>query len=227
VAEKNVIFLHGFQDIDFVPQEKGETSQKFIEGMSNGKYRVHCLSYSEGKPTMQPLELAAVKLFEEVERLKITEIEAIIGHSAGGFVGCDFARTYPQYGVKAVIMLETPILGGPAWFMRLWRFFTQRRALFSWASIQDMIEGSDYLLKLNKDWPKNILRFEILGSLSQNLILKRFFRFPKDVRLKVFPKVGHDGEAGLRGDPQVLGYILTILDNLSITNYYIYKGHAR
>jgi pimeloyl-ACP methyl ester carboxylesterase len=215
VAEKVVVFLHGFQDCSFSPEEKGRAIK---ERLAKGGWTVYSLSYSEGKPTRQSLNVAVTKLAAEIDKLGLEKIDVVIGHSMGGLVACDFARSYRKYGIRTVIMLETPILGLPAWLLRLWRFFSQRQAEYSWLSIQNMRDDGDYIANLNKDWPAEIRRFEIAGNLSVKL--KRFYRLPQGILLTVFPKVEHDGPTGLRGNPEVLDYIARTLECLTIPGYY-------
>jgi len=207
VAEKVVIFLHGFQDCPFDPEEKGRAIKNRLE---KDGYTVYSLSYSAGRPTMSGLYYSTEKVEMEIETLRIKKIDAVVGHSMGGIIACDFAKRYGwQYGIKTVIMLETPILGLPALLLRIWRFVSQRKASFSWSSIQDMRDDSDYVARLNRDWPSDILRFEIAGSLFQKM--KRFYKLPEGIPVKVFPKVKHGGPDGLRGNPEVLEYIAFLL----------------
>jgi len=212
VVVKDIVFGHGFQDVDFDPKEKGQAAENYLKKYG---WRLHSLSYSEGKPTRQPLDIAVTKLVEKIDELGLKKIYGGIGHSMGGYVICDLARSYRNFGIKVAIMEETPIMGLPPWLLRLWRFFSQRQADYSWGSIQDMREGSDYITRLNKDWPSDILRFEIAGSLSQKL--KRFYKLPKDIPVTVFPRVGH---SELRDDPAVLDHIVRILECSTIQGYY-------
>jgi pimeloyl-ACP methyl ester carboxylesterase len=200
---KVVVFLHGFQDCRFDPKEKG---QEIKERLEKDGWKVYSLSYSEGNTTRQSLNAAVTKLAVKIDELGLKKIDVVIGHSMGGLVACDLARSYRKYGIRTVIMLETPILGLPAWLLRLWRFFSQRRAEYSWSSIQDMRNDSDYIIKLNKDWPVEIRRFEIAGILS--VILKGFYKLPEGIYVKVFPMVGH---SGLRTNPKALEHVAYLL----------------
>ena len=229
--EKIALFLHGFQDQPFDPKEKG---MAITERLSKDGWKVFSLSYSEmisasqglpgtiyvpgdcgfAFPTKEPLSYCTDRLSKKIDELGIKKIDVVIGHSMGGMVACDLAKRYRKYAIKAVIMLETPILGLPAWLLRIWRFVSQKRASFSWPSIQNMRDDSIFATELNKDWPKNICRYEIAGSLS--VMLKKFYNIPKEIPIKVFPKVKHDGPTGLRTNPEVLEYIATLLEFLTI-----------
>lgn len=212
-SEENVcIFLHGVNDGFFNPQEKGEAITKRLK---QDGWKVYTIGYSDGEPTRQSLEVYVTKIAVKIDELGLKKISAVIGHSMGGFLACDFARSYRKYGIRAVIMLETPILGLPAWILRIWRFVSQRNASFSWTSIQNMRDDKDYVINLNKDWPKDILRFEIGGSLA--VFLKWFYKLPEGMPVKIFSKVGH---SELRTDPEVLDYVARILEGLTVTGYY-------
>ncbi len=205
MAEKVVVFIHEFQDQPFDPEEKGQAIKERLE---KDGWTVYCLSYSAGRETVLSFHDATGVLVSEIRARGIKKINAVVGHSRGGIIACDLAKRYREFGIKTVIMLETPILGLPALFLRIWRFFTQRRASYSWPSVPDMRSGGP-LVDLNKDWPEDIRRLEIGGSLS--VMLKRFYKLPEGMYVKTFPKVGHDGPNGLRGDPEVLEHIAHLL----------------
>jgi pimeloyl-ACP methyl ester carboxylesterase len=203
----NVVFIHGFQDCNFDPQEKG---QKIKERLENCGWKVFSLTYSEGKPTKQSLRDSTDKLAEEIRKQGLTKVDAIIGHSMGGLVACDLARAYRALGIKKVIMLETPVSGMPAWLLRIWAFIWQRNASYDWPSIQAMKKGNEYFEILFRGWPTHeIAVFQIEGSLGK--FLGRFSKTPAWIRTYKFPKVRHDGPDGLRGNPEVLDCIAKIL----------------
>ncbi|MCX6761044.1 MAG: alpha/beta fold hydrolase [Candidatus Nealsonbacteria bacterium] len=208
MAEKVIVFLHGFQSQKFDPEEKGRAIK---ERLSKDGWKVYSISYSSGLPTKEPLDYYSIVLVQMINDLGLKRIDAVIGHSMGGLIACSLAKRYRRYGIKTVIMLETPILGVSARLLRIWRFLLQRRTSFSWSSIQDMKQGSSFLIYLNEDWPTDIRRFEIAGSLSVAPILKRAYEIPEEIPVKVFPKVRHDGPTGLRADPEVLEYIAKLL----------------
>ena len=203
VAEKVIVYLHGFQDKDFDPEEKGRAIKKRL---TKDGWTVYCLSYSRGKATKLSFHDSTELLVAEIKALGITKIHGVVAHSRGGIVAEDLAKRYREYGIKPVIMLESPVLGLPAWFLRDWRFLTQRRASFSWSSIQDMVEGNPDIVELNSDWPKDVQRFEVTGILS--VIFKKFYKLPCGVPVKVFPLVGH---SGLRKNPKALDYVAYLL----------------